>query len=276
MRELALAYGERKSRVLPALRMEVSMQYMVNQKDEAFEKVRTTVFVDYEAWFYGCRNQYQTEPDVAGWFNHVKDKGQIDDVLFFADFSHESIKNHIVKLRNISNSIIDCSKGEKTKDYTDFIMLDNIYQHLIKRQETQHFILFTGDSHFQSIVAFLRNFNDKKVGIYSVDGSLSPLLAEAANWYCRLIPSSGRSEAIKRAIIKNLSWVNEKVEVIATFTKTVSVVSRNNPEFSEHDITAVLSGMISKGEIRQEEAVIPFSGHMVKKLVFTENIETVE
>jgi len=91
------------------------MQYLVNHKDETFEKVRTTVFVDYETWFYGCRNQYQTDPDVADWFNHVKDKGQIDDVLFFADFSHESIKDHIVKLRNISNSIIDCSKGEKNQ-----------------------------------------------------------------------------------------------------------------------------------------------------------------
>jgi hypothetical protein len=252
------------------------MQYLVNYKEETFERVRTTVFVDYESWFYGCKNQYQTEPDVGDWFNHVRDKGQIDDVMFFADFSHEAIKDHIVKLRNISNSIIDCSKGEKTKDYTDFIMLDHIYQHLIKRRETEHFILFTGDSHFQSIVAFLRNFNDRKVGVYAVDGSLSPLLAEAANWYAGVIPSSGRREAIKRAIIKNLVWVREKPEVVPTFTKTVSVVARNSPEYPEQDISAVLSSMIARGEIRQEEAIIPFSGHLVKKLVYTENNEQAE
>ena len=252
------------------------MQYLVNNKDETFEKVRTTVFVDYEAWFYGCHNQYQTDPDVASWFNHVKDKGQIDDVLFFADFSHESIKEHIVKLRNISNSIIDCSKGDKTKDYTDFIMLDHIYQRLFRQQDLQHFILFTGDSHFQSIVAFLRNFNDKKVGIYAIDGSLSPLLAQAANWYCRVIPSSGRSEMIKRTIIKNLGWVKEKPDIVPTFTKTVSVVARNNPEFSEQDISTVLSNMIKLGEIRQEEAIIPFTGHLVKRLVFEEKTEVLE
>lgn len=249
------------------------MQYLVNYKDEKFEKVRTTVFVDYETWVYGCRNQHQTDPDVADWFNHVKNKGQIDDVLFFADFSHESIKDHIVKLRNISNSIIDCSKSEKTKDYTDFIMLDHIYQRLFRQQDIKHFILFTGDSHFQSVVAFLRNFNDKKVGIYAVDGSLSPLLAQAANWYTRVIPFSGRNEAIKCAIIKNLAWVKEKVGVIPTFTKTVSVVARNNPEYSEQDISAVLSGMITKGEIRQEEAIIPFSGHSVKQLICAEEQE---
>jgi hypothetical protein len=246
------------------------MKYLPTFKDETFEKVRTTIFVDYEAWFYGCRNQYQTEPDVSDWFNHVKDKGQIDDVLFFADFSHDNIKDHIVKLRNISNSIIDCSKGEKSKDYTDFIMLDHIYQRLFRQQDTKHFILFTGDSHFQSIVAFLRNFNDKKVGVYAVDGSLSPLLAEAANWYVRVVPSSGRSDAIKRAIIKNLIWVKTKEEVVPTFKKTVSIVARNHPEFPEQDVTTILSSMISQGEIGQEITTIPSTGHVVNRLIYTE------
>ena len=247
------------------------MQYITNYKDETFEnKLRTIVFVDYEAWFYGCRNQYQAEPDVADWFNHVKDKGQVDDVLFFADFSHDAIKDHILKLRNISNSIIDCSKGEKAKEYTDFIMLDHIYQRLFRQQDIKQFILFTGDSHFQSIVAFLRNFNDKKVGIYSVDGALSPLLAQAANWYVKLIPGNERAEAIKRSIIKNLEWVKEKSDVVPTFSKTVTVVARNNMEFSEHDVSSTLSNMIARGIIRQEEAILPFSGHVVKKLILHE------
>ena len=252
------------------------MKYLVNHKDETFEKVRTTVFVDYETWFYGCRNQYQVDPDVSGWFNHVKDKGQIDDVLFFADFSHESIKDHIVKLRNISNSIIDCSKGEKTKDYTDFIILDHIYQRLFRQPDVKQFILFTGDSHFQSIVAFLRNFNDKKVGIYAVDGSMSSLLAEASNWYVRVVPSNGRAEAIKTAILKNLAWVREKAEIIPTFSRTVSVVARKHPEYSEQDISSVLSSMVTRGEIRQEEAIIPFSGHLVKRLIHVETDEKTE
>ena len=244
------------------------MQYIESYKEETFEKIRTTVFVDYEAWFYGCKNQFQTEPDVMDWFNHVKDKGQVDEVHFFADFSHDIIKDHIVKLRNISNNIIDCSKGEKAKDYTDFIMLDHIYQKLLKQPEIQHFILFTGDSHFQSIVAFLRNFNDKKVGIYSVEGALSPLLAEAANWFVKLVPDSSRTEAVKRSIIKNLLWVKDnKSDVVPTFSKTVTVVARNHPEFSEHEVSGVLSNMISNGIIRQEEANLPSGGHAVKKLI---------
>ena len=244
------------------------MQYLVNSKEETFEKVRTIVFVDYETWFYGCKNQYHTEPDVTDWFNHVKDKGLIDDVLFFADFSHDAIKDHIVKLRNISNSIIDCSKGEKEKEYTDFIMLDHIYQRLFRQADIKQFILFTGDSHFQSIVAFLRNFNDKKVGIYALEGSLSPLLAEISNWYVRVIPSNGRYESIKRAILKNLKWVKEKNSLVPTFSKTVVVVARNNPEFLEQDVSSVLSDMISKGVVKQEETTLPVSGNVVKKLIY--------
>ena len=246
------------------------MQYLANFKDETFEKVPTSVFVDYEAWFYGCKNQYQVTPDVMGWFNHVKDKGELRDVIFFADFSQEAIKEHPTKLRSISTSIIDCSKGEKTKEYTDFIMLDHIYQHLFRRQEIEHFILFTGDSHFQSIVAFLRNFNDKKVGIYAVEGSLSPLLSEAANWYTKVVPSSERSDSLERAILRNLTWVQEKSDLIATYRKTVTVVSRNNPEFSEDDVDAALSKMITTGIIRQEEAALPHTGFLVKKLIFNE------
>jgi len=245
------------------------MQYLVTAKEETFEKVRTAVFVDYEAWFYGCKNQYQAEPDVVGWFNHIKDKGQIDDVFFFADFSHDAIKDHIVKLRNISNSIIDCSKGDKTKEYTDFIMLDHIYQRLFRQADIKQFILFTGDSHFQSVVAFLRNFNEKKVGIYALEGSLSPLLAEASDWYVKVVPSSGRFEAIKKALLKNLLWINEKPDAVPTFSKTVGVITRNYPEYPEQDVANVLSTIIAKGIVKQEEAVLSYSGVTVKKLVVT-------
>ena len=239
------------------------MQYYTNCNEDEFTKVPTSVFVDYEAWFYGCKNQYNCEPDVMDWFNHVKDKGELRDVIFFADFSHEAIKDHPLKLRSISTSIIDCSKGDKTKDYTDFIMLDHIYQHLFRRQEIQHFILFTGDSHFQSIVAFLRNFNDKKVGVYAMEGSLSPLLSDAANWHTRISPSI---ITLEEAILKNLQWVKDKSDLIATFKKTVEVVSRNNPGFLPQQIESTLSKMISNGTILQEEIQMPNADFIVKKL----------
>jgi uncharacterized LabA/DUF88 family protein len=251
------------------------MQYLLNAKEETFnERVRTAVFVDYETWSYGCTNQYFTEPDVSHWFNNLRDKGQIDDVMFFADFTHENIKDHTLKLRNISNSIIDCSKGIKEKDYTDFIMLDHIYQKLFRQPEIKQFVLFTGDSHFQSVVAFLRNFNEKKVGIYALEGSLNPLLAEAADWYVRIVPSDGRYESIKQAIFKNLRWAKDKNIVVATFSKTVSVVTKNNPGFSEGEVTNVLSDLITKKVISQTETIVTNNGNTVKKLTIDERLLT--
>jgi hypothetical protein len=249
------------------------MQYLLNAKEETFsEKMRTVVFVDYETWVFGCSNQYFTDPDVSSWFANLRDKGSIDDVLFFADFTHENLKDHTLKLRNISNSIIDCSKGDKKKDYSDFIMLDHIYQRLFRQPEIKQFVLFTGDSHFQSVVAFLRNFNDKKVGVYALDGSLNPLLAEAADWYVRIIPSNGRYETVKRAIIKNLKWAKEKNIMVATFSKTVTVVAKNNPGFSENEVNSVLSDMINKGVVSQSETIVTNNGNLVKKLTCDDSL----
>ena len=245
------------------------MEYILNAKSEILSRVPTVVFVDYETWLYGCVNQYHTEPDVLGWFNDLRDKGQITDVLFFADFTKDTTRHSALKLRSISNNIIDCSKGEKEKDYSDFIMLDHIYQRLIRQPDIKQFVLFTGDGHFQSAIAFLRNFNDKIIGIYSLRGSLSPQLAEAANWYVEVIPpdeKDKRRDEIKNLIMENLGRLEEN-DKIATFTKTVSVIHRHNPQFAEDDIKHVLSGMIESNVIQKVETVLPSSGFLAKRLV---------
>ena len=40
------------------------------------------------------------------------------------------------------------------KDYTDFIILDNIYQKALSSSDVNLFIIFSGDGHFSSVVAF--------------------------------------------------------------------------------------------------------------------------
>jgi hypothetical protein len=248
------------------------MEYILKAKNESMELLKelpSVVFVDYETWLYGCVNQYRTEPDVLSWFTDLKDKGQIKDVLFFADFTTEATRYQALKLRNISNNIIDCSKGDKEKDYSDFIMLDHIYQRLIRQPEIKQFVLFTGDGHFQNAVAFLRNFNDKIIGVYSLKGSLSPQLAEAANWYVEVLPPDGREqryEEIKKLIAENLSRLEEG-EKIATFNKTVEVIHRNNPQYTEDDVKTVLGILIDQNIIKKIDTVLPSSGFQAKRLV---------
>lgn len=252
------------------------MEYILNTKNETFsEKMMSVAFVDYETWLYGCTNQYHTEPDVMGWFNDLKNKGHIDDVLFFADFTKDPTRNQTLKLRSISNNIIDCSKGEKEKDYSDFIMLDHIYQRLIRQPDIKQFILFTGDGHFQSVLAFLRNFNDKIIGVYALKGSLSPQLAEAANWYVEIIPpdeQEKRNADITRLILENLTRLEEQ-DKIATFSKTVSVIHGINPMYREDEVRNVLSNMVNENKIIKVDTVLPSSGFTAKKLLVNRETE---
>lgn len=246
------------------------MEFILTPENERFSQRKTMVFVDFEAWLYGCINQFHTEPDIVTWFEHVKTTGDIQEVLFFADTSAEPMQKNIMKLRNISNNIIDCSKGAQEKDYTDFIMLDHIYQNLIRRKdEIEQFILFTGDGHFQNAAAFLRRFNNKIIGVYSLKGALSRPLAETANWVVEIIPANQQNERKKeicKMITDNLIKTEENGQ-FATFMRTVDAVNRAKPYFKTDEIRAVLSEMINRNEVRQVDAIFPNWGTIARKLV---------
>lgn len=147
------------------------------------DALKTVVFVDYESWFYGLHNQYNAETDVAGWFKKLKTRGQIIEIYIFGDFEgNKSIAQDRLKLRTLTSNIIDCANFESKKDYTDFIILDRIYQTIIRDSSIQQYIIFTGDGHFSNVSAFLKNFEDKVVGIYAVQGTLSQQLRQSASW----------------------------------------------------------------------------------------------
>ena len=66
------------------------------------------------------------------------------------------------------------------KDFTDFILLDNIYQKALSSDDIGVFILFSGDGHFSSVTSFLKNFYHKEVVVYGINGSFSRQLQETA------------------------------------------------------------------------------------------------
>lgn len=82
------------------------------------EKLSTAIFVDYECWRFALYNLYGMETDLAGWFQDVRSKGQIDELHIFGDFSKELLKKDTPKLRTITNDIIDCTNPASEKDYT--------------------------------------------------------------------------------------------------------------------------------------------------------------
>lgn len=227
---------------------------MSNDILENNSKLSTAVFVDYECWYFGLHNQYGCGTDVVNWFQDVKSRGRIDELHFFGDFNNKFLVQDMPKLRTLTNDIIDCFNPNNTKDYTDFIILDRIYQTVMKNDNIKQFILFSGDGHFSSVAAFLKNFRDKIVGIYAVDGTLSTQLRDSASW-CQVIsvPKTNLNYTNEiKLILENLHWTELQDGLFPTFAKTVFIVSKHSRNVSQESVTAALKQLIAEKYIEQK------------------------
>lgn len=240
------------------------MQFVLNAKNTEFSDLSTLIFVDYESWFFGAKNEYKAETDIFDWFEDVQKKGHIEDILFFGDFNTDVMKNEVQKIRSISSNIIDCRKSANEKEFTDFIILDHLYQKLIRQPSIKQFILFSGDGHFQSVIAFLRNFQSKIFGVYAIHGTMSTQLANAANWYVEVIPEQNKTAV--EAIIKNLEWAKTQSGLVPTFKKTIDVILRHRPDINEDQLTQTLRSLIDEGYILQVDTILQ-NGNQVRALV---------
>lgn len=150
---------------------------------------KAVAFVDYEHWYISLKNNYGLQPNIKGWFEELNENYNLIEVNFFADFSHKSLADEIGRIRLFSNKIIDTrSPNGVKKDFTDFIILDNIYQKALSSDDIDVFILFSGDGHFSSATAFLKNFYRKEVVVYGVNGSFSKQLRDTASAF-RVMPA---------------------------------------------------------------------------------------
>jgi uncharacterized LabA/DUF88 family protein len=141
--------------------------------------------VDYEHWYISLYRMYQIHPNLKGWMADLKERYDVLDVTFFADFSNQHLANEVPRIREITNNIIftaPTGTGAHKKDFTDFIMLDHLYQRAMSAKDIDTFIIFSGDGHFSSVVSFLKNTMDKEVGIYGVKDALSNQLRNIASW----------------------------------------------------------------------------------------------
>jgi len=128
-------------------------------------KPTAAVFVDYEHWYISLHRMYQIRPNLQAWMADMKENYDILDVTFFADFSNQHLANEVPRIREITNNIIftaPTGTGAHKKDFTDFIMLDHIYQRAMSSKEIDTFIIFSGDGHFSSVVSFLKTILIKR------------------------------------------------------------------------------------------------------------------
>lgn len=196
------------------------------KKAKANEQPRAAVFVDYEHWYISLDRNYHARPDLATFTEEIKKQYHLMSFTFFGDFSNPSLQNEMHKIRAYTNDIVETKNGGGyfKKDFTDFIMLDKIYQTAYSARDIDTYIIFTGDSHFTSVVLFLKNVCRKNVVVYGVKNAFSGQLMTAASKSRVIEPDE--LAPLCRAIVENIRALEETSKnAHPTFMKTVDAVA---------------------------------------------------
>ncbi|MDL2232020.1 NYN domain-containing protein [Ruminococcaceae bacterium OttesenSCG-928-L11] len=211
---------------------------------------KTVVFVDYESWYIALWEIHRRRPNIQAWFDDLRKRGQLLEVTFFGDFSDTGgMRDEINYIRRFTNRIIETKNisEHSKKSFTDFIMLDNIYQKVIASPEIEQIVLFTGDGDFCSVASYLRNFCGKVVGVYGVDDALSSQLEAISDWCVRLPFGNEPYQECRAAILSNLKYAEAHTKS-ATFRPTVRLVAEHY-NLPEDAVEAELRLLIDEGII---------------------------
>lgn len=223
-------------------------------KKKTEKKPAAAVFVDFEHWYISITKLHGTKPNIKTWARSLAKKYDIKDISFFGDFSNPSLAGEILKIRAVTNNIIQTSNtGNYKKDFTDFIMLDHIYQKAMFSPDIDAFIIFSGDGHFSSAASCLKNNCGKEVGIYGVKDAFSHQLKEIATWFEEVPSKTELYEKYFDMILTNLKELETtSVNSRPSFSKTVEAVS-NIYGAPEEKIREALSILIESGYILRKE-----------------------
>ena len=230
--------------------------------DPTDKKPRAVAFVDYDNWYISCEKNFHQKPDIKGWRDELSHRFDILDILFFADFTNASMRQEISRIREITNSIIETqnSSSHYKKDFTDFIMLDHIYQRAFTSNDIDTYIIFSGDGHFSSVASFLITKCRKEVGVYGVRDSVSAQLANTASWIEYLPREDERDRKLSYMLLRNLKYLSDNMEkknARPTFWATVDAAAKYNGE-SRQELAEALRRLIDKGYIYQTEEAVSY------------------
>ena len=170
------------------------------------------------------------------------------------------MEKELNKIRQVSNHIIETKNGDEhfKKDFTDFIMLDAIYQAAMFSDE-KVFILFTGDGHFTSVAAFLKNRLRKKVVVYGVKDAFSTALKAASSEWMEIPSDRNIFFNCYKLILEYISYLDEHGrDYRPTFWGTIRAVSERN-EIEQPVAEAALRQLIDQEYIQQKQERVSFN-----------------
>lgn len=213
--------------------------------------------VDFEHWYIALERGYAIKPDIKAWSEEIRAEYDVEEIAFFGDFSNYGLRGELDKIRNISAMVINTQNSSENyeKDFTDFIMLDYIYQKAMTSKKTDTFIIFTGDGHFSSVVRFIINVCRKKVGIYGVKNAISYQLKDSASWYREVPTDAVAFGTYYKMLANHMSYlvVHRESGENATAKKIAEATAKKNNVRSK-PLHIALERMIKEGYLTQTNA----------------------
>ena len=229
------------------------------------KKREAVAFVDYEHWFYGYSNRFQMRPNVDEWLKELKNEFHMKDIFFFGDFSEPNIGKDLERLKKITSGIVHTA-SEKIgvdKDFTDVIILDQIYRYASKKKSPDVYILFTGDAHFLKVAEYLKELG-KKVIIYGVKFAFSNHLKSIATSYVEMPRQSQEKDHYNDLIFVSLYRLRAKPRTLVTYWKTIKSVAEYNNVPKER-VKLALDNLLRQKYIQESEQV-GYNGKIVDVL----------
>lgn len=215
---------------------------------------KAVVFVDYEHWFYSLNNLHHQKPNVREWREELSKQFDIDEMYFFADFNDPALQGEVSGIREVTNFIIETGTVSKTKDFTDFIMLDHIYQTAMTRDDIDVYVIFSGDGHFASVVRFLTSKRKKRVAIYGVRDAVSMQLKNSEATVTELPAMDESLRGYYYSILESLSELEKRKLVgrkrYATHKATAEAVAERY-SLPRDKVSSAISMMMTEGYIEQ-------------------------
>lgn len=140
------------------------------------------LFVDAENLVYGYLNRFRAKLDPGKLVEIANEYGTVKYYKCFGDFTNPGLKEYENRFKANTFDIISepsVERNGKFKEFTDFNMLNHIYQTLIDDDSVTTYVLGSGDGHFSELVNRLRIRHGKTVVIVGVDGTISSKLRTA-------------------------------------------------------------------------------------------------
>ena len=223
-------------------------------------KGKAVVFVDFEHWYFSSRNLYDISPDIKEWCKTINFEFDIQELFFFADFTNKCFKPMVDEIKEIGGTLIQTrdKKVFSKKEMTDFVMLDYIYRMSMHPNSPDTYIIFSGDGHFQSVVKYLTQTQNKKVIVYGVICAFSKLLRKYASEIREMPFPEEEMVMCAKLIINNMVYVANHQGIFPTFTNVEKVVALRN-HLARDKVKIVLNWMIGRGYIYKRTEYVEFN-----------------